>query len=808
MRFALAGMAAWLLLLGTVVLVSRAAVGVAREPMLWGFAGLVPVLIGAMAMARRRVPEAASVRALLDRHGRAGGLIMAANETPLGEWGARTPQVRGPRVEWRSGRAWTLLWCAMAFAAVSFAVPQRLMTIHAPRPLDIGDQADKIAEQIDTLKEEKVIDEKRADELTEKLEQVKAEASADDPVKTWESLDHLKDTLEKAAQQAAEQGVAQTQKMAQAQALAEAVAADQQSPQPMLDAQLAAAAMSELSQTLKQLADQNQQFKEALNKEKADPSKMTPDEAKQMKQVFLSDKLDQATLDKIRDAMEKLGLSPKHMSEVDENRLKEIRDALTDNKIDKAEREKLKKELADMEMAKSELGPISDEQLQTLEQALKDMGLKEDQFALIPNDQAQRLTSEELKQLQELMQAAANGKKYRQIYLREGIDPATVLKVHLALMRVQFEAEHTTMAERAGAKLMWQLATRQIDEAALKGGEGLIDPEGLAPAVESLTDQLPQIAEQAKAAGVVSDEQLADVKKLLGGKLPSANQIGAALSQVDPAMMKAAMGEAAKQMSNAGGFSRHVGIVDSQAIELIWRLLADDWLEDDEMQILEAKLESHQLEANQLPTLNDETLGLIDSAMRDLHLTEDDYALLPPPRQLTPEELKQLLASAGACQNGKLGLSNRMGRLVKVKLVDPKMLSKMGEAGQCDSKGLAAFLAENAGSSSMSSMMSAWGMPGQGGISRGRGDAPLTWKDPASESGAKFTQQELPEADMDALKKSQMVGVSLGAPQLVDAKPVTASGALSGTDAGGGSAVKQTVLPKHRAAVQAYFQRE
>ncbi len=96
--------------------------------------------------------------------------------------------------------------------------------------------------------------------------------------------------------------------------------------------------------------------------------------------------------------------------------------------------------------------------------------------------------------------------------------------------------------------------------------------------------------------------------------------------------------------------------------------------------------------------------------------------------------------------------------------------------------------------------------PGRGGVTRGPGAAKLNYDNEVKEEGLKFKEHELPEGAVTALK-SQVVAVSRGSPEK-DAKPGDAgSGALAGSASGGGSANTQTVLPRHRGAVERYFER-
>jgi hypothetical protein len=96
--------------------------------------------------------------------------------------------------------------------------------------------------------------------------------------------------------------------------------------------------------------------------------------------------------------------------------------------------------------------------------------------------------------------------------------------------------------------------------------------------------------------------------------------------------------------------------------------------------------------------------------------------------------------------------------------------------------------------------------PGRGGTSRGPGAAQLNYGNETKEEGLKFKERELPEGELAALK-SQVIGVSKGAPEK-EARPGDAgSGALAGAAAGGGSANTQPVLPRHKGAVERYFER-
>jgi hypothetical protein len=84
----------------------------------------------------------------------------------------------------------------------------------------------------------------------------------------------------------------------------------------------------------------------------------------------------------------------------------------------------------------------------------------------------------------------------------------------------------------------------------------------------------------------------------------------------------------------------------------------------------------------------------------------------------------------------------------------------------------------------------------------------LTWGKPKSEDGFKFKEEVLPPGALDALR-STPIQESRGAGVIHKKSAETASsGALQGAAAGSGSSNTQVILPRHRAAVERYFNRK
>ena len=441
----------WALLWGTVVIVLRAAVGVPRLPLLVGGIGLILAIGIAIVLALRQMPTRTAVRASLDKHSGSGGLMMAAETVELGSWQAQMPPVRSPRLHWRGGVPLARFAGAVLFVCISFLIPQRFVDIAKAQPLDISEEVKQLEEGIDVLEEEEIIEVTQAETLEKKLEQLQEEATGEDPVKTWEALDHIKDTLSKESMEAAQESLSETEQLTAAETLSEALRKDGAE----MDAELLKEAMETLSGLVKEAAKEN------------------------------------------------------------------------------------------------------------------------------------ALLAENLPQLKE--------------------------------------------------------------NAGLKGAE----------------------------------------------------------------------------------------------------------------------------------------------------------------ISLTPEQLK---AISEALRLAKGDISERLAKLLEANLIDLKTLAACEKLGQCNSDGLAAFLAENADSASVSDCLGGWCRsavegPGRGGISRGRGDAPMTWTDGTTEEGAKFKAEALPLSDIASIEDSKMMGVSMAAPTIEKSGVPSKTGGLNGAQAGGGSSVTQTILPRHKGAVKRYFER-
>ncbi|MDD5140799.1 MAG: hypothetical protein PHY43_11130 [Verrucomicrobiales bacterium] len=168
---------------------------------------------------------------------------------------------------------------------------------------------------------------------------------------------------------------------------------------------------------------------------------------------------------------------------------------------------------------------------------------------------------------------------------------------------------------------------------------------------------------------------------------------------------------------------------------------------------------------------------------------------------LNKEQMEKLMS---ALQFNKDALGKTLGKLAALKMIDPTMLGKCTSAGLCKNPGaLADFLSSCTNGAEATDLMMSYC---RGGVSRGRGDAMMTWKDESSADGAKFKEEALPASTH--LSDAQFVGVSKAAPELSGQEVQAEHGALASTEGSGGSAHSQIILPEHKQAVQNFFKRD
>ncbi|MGH7978920.1 MAG: hypothetical protein ACREE6_06050, partial [Limisphaerales bacterium] len=213
----------WLFVWGVIILALRI-FGV--QNMYWltgGLLAVAPLALLASWRARKQRAPLTKIRASYDRINRCGGIIMCA-ETPGAEaWMAQLPLAGAPKVQWHSGRPMLLLWVSTAFVMITLLLPNRLTRFPGHRPLEIGQIVQQLHAEVQMLAREKIVNAQKAAELQKQLSQLQEDSLGYDPAKTWEALDHIKQSDSDEARQAAQEALDKTTSLTQAEALAKAM---------------------------------------------------------------------------------------------------------------------------------------------------------------------------------------------------------------------------------------------------------------------------------------------------------------------------------------------------------------------------------------------------------------------------------------------------------------------------------------------------------------------------------------------------------------------------------------------------------
>jgi hypothetical protein len=256
---------AWIMLWAAAVVGLRAVFRIDPLLLLWGLLGLVAAAAAAVLFAVRNVPTPRSVRAVLDRHGCFGGLLMAAGDTDIGQWSQRIARVELPALRWRSRRQWMLMMMSIGFLAAAMLAPDRYLPTAEPS-LQIGGEVQKLTDKIQLLKQEEILPPEKAQVLEKDLGRIRQEAAGKDPAKTMESIDHLEQSFSKAAADAAESAIKQTDMASRAQELAGAL----DKAQGQMDPKQFGEAMKELAQLAQQAAAESKLLSDSLSEELKD----------------------------------------------------------------------------------------------------------------------------------------------------------------------------------------------------------------------------------------------------------------------------------------------------------------------------------------------------------------------------------------------------------------------------------------------------------------------------------------------------------------------------------------------------------
>jgi hypothetical protein len=213
----------WLFIWGVAVLAAKIS-GAHNSPWLaLGLLGILPAAIFAARKAQKQLPAFAKIRASYDQLNQFGGVVMAEEIADMSAWQKSLSGAPIPKLRWNSGRPVLLFSISALFAITTIFLPERLAHFQNHQSLQIGQIVQQLQTEVKSLAQEKFLDDKKADDLQKQLSQVQKDATSNDPSKTWEALDHVKEADSDTAKQAAEEAVAKTTAIAQAETLAQAM---------------------------------------------------------------------------------------------------------------------------------------------------------------------------------------------------------------------------------------------------------------------------------------------------------------------------------------------------------------------------------------------------------------------------------------------------------------------------------------------------------------------------------------------------------------------------------------------------------
>lgn len=247
LRMAVQMMTLWFFVWGVFILALKIAGIQQAEWFVPGLLGFLPIAFVAALRERRRQPAFDKLRANYDRLNACGGVIMAQETADMDAWFAHLPAATVPQFHWRSGRPLLLLGVSAVFAATALVLPERLTHLLGHRPLEIGQIVDQLRAEVQTLEQEKIVPDQKADEVLKQLSQLQKDSSGYDPNKTWEALDHIKQANSDTAKQAAEEAEKKTESLTEAETLAKAM---EQAADSGMDPATAAQAAQDLQSLL------------------------------------------------------------------------------------------------------------------------------------------------------------------------------------------------------------------------------------------------------------------------------------------------------------------------------------------------------------------------------------------------------------------------------------------------------------------------------------------------------------------------------------------------------------------------------
>ena len=124
-RQSVAWCAAWFFLLGVVVLAVRMLTWWPTHYLVAAAGAVLPIAVFIAFRQWNQRPRLDALRAVVDKHNEAGGMVVAEGEVDMRHWEKELPELDLPEFRWRSSRPLMVFASSAVFLAVAFLLPQK-----------------------------------------------------------------------------------------------------------------------------------------------------------------------------------------------------------------------------------------------------------------------------------------------------------------------------------------------------------------------------------------------------------------------------------------------------------------------------------------------------------------------------------------------------------------------------------------------------------------------------------------------------------------------------------------------------------
>ena len=188
----------------------------------FAFSGIViSLLLGLLAAYRKRVSAKKAVT-ILDAFNNTGGLLLASYETGDSSWINKiSGKIVAPPLRLGFSRRFLLLSLSFVFFLAGLFMPViNFASLNNP-PMNLKNIKQKAMIKIETLEEQKLIEEKKAAQLKNTLNNISKTANKNDPSDTFEAFDRLDEKMQNIGDKAVKEAARKLQEMKKLQSLSD-----------------------------------------------------------------------------------------------------------------------------------------------------------------------------------------------------------------------------------------------------------------------------------------------------------------------------------------------------------------------------------------------------------------------------------------------------------------------------------------------------------------------------------------------------------------------------------------------------------